>query len=433
MNAGQNNWSAKRPLALGFVALALLIFGIGAWSITANIAGAIVASGLVEVEANRQVVQHPDGGVIIDILVDDGDVVVVGDILLRFDDNFLQSDLTVITEQLFEIMARKARLEAERDGNPEILFGDVLVSASDSLVVSELMLGQKNLFMARRDSLEREAALLFEREAQIEAQITGAEAQENALNIQRKLIAEELIDEMELLEKGLSQATTVRALKREAARMQGLVAELAATVAERRGRIAEIEIEVLRLNSRLREEAITTLRNLQYREIELRETQSSLLETLQRMDVRAPSSGIIYGKKFYALRAVVRPAETILFIVPQNTPLIISTRIPAIHIDQVHIGQSVSLHFSAFDTRTTPVIEGRVTKLSPDVFIDEMTGEVYYAAEIIPNTEELAKLKGLEVLPGMPVEAFLKTADRTPLEYLVKPLTDYFNKAFREG
>ena len=257
--------------------------------------------------------------------------------------------------------------------------------------------------LGRRGSLGREAALLVERKVQIEEQITGAEAQSNALNLQQGLIAEELVDEASLLEKGLTQATTVRLLKREAARMEGLVAELAATVAERRGRIAEIEIEVLRLSSRLREDAITTLRDLQYREIELRETHTSLLETLRRTDVRAPSSGILYGKQFHALRSVVRPAETILFIVPQDTPLIIATRIPAIHIDQVYIGQAASLRFLAFNMRTTPVIMGRVTKISPDVFVDEATGESYYSAEIIPINEELVKLEGLEVLPGMPL------------------------------
>ena len=330
-------------------------------------------------------------------------------------------------------MAREARLQAERDGANEIKFNNTLTIASDNPLIMELMTGQKNLFMARRDSFEREAALLYERKAQIEEQISGTEAQSDALKTQRDLIVEELADETLLLDKGLSQATTVRALQREVARIEGLLAELTATVAERRGRIAEIEIEVLRLGARLREEAITTLRDLGYREIELRETQRYLLETLQRMDVRAPSSGIIYGNQFHALRSVVRPAETILFIVPQNTPLVITTRIPAIHIDQVHVGQTASLHFSAFDVRTTPVIMGQVTKISPDVFVDEMTGESYYSAEIIPIVEELSKLDDLEVLPGMPIDAFLKTADRTPLEYLIKPISDYFSKSFREN
>ena len=432
MSDGINNWSAKRPMIIGFVALILLVLGIGTWSVKSNISGAIVASGLVEVEGNRQVVQHPDGGVIREILVDDGDVVLVGDILLRFDDKFLQSDLKVITEQLFEIIARKARLQAERDGANEIIYSGAPAITNDNPVLAELMEGQNNLFMARRDSLEREADLLLERKSQIQEQITGAEAQGRALKTQQNLIIEELADETSLLEKGLSQASTVRALQREFARIEGLIAELLATVAERRGRIAEIEIEVLRLKSRLREDAITTLRNLQYQEFEIRESRTSLIETLQRMDVRAPTSGIIYNMQFHALRSVVRSAETILSIVPQDTPLVITTRIPAIHIDQVHIGQSASLHFAAFDLRTTPVIVGTVTKISPDVFVEEVTGDAYYSTEIIPNIEELTKLEGLDVLPGMPVEAFLKTADRTPMEYLVKPLADYFRKAFRE-
>lgn len=431
MSIDQNNWSAKRPLALGFIALAMLVLGIGAWSVKTNIAGAIVSSGIIEVESNRQIVQHPDGGVIEEILVDDGDVVEVDDILLRFDDKFLQSDLTVITEQLFEIMARKARLEAERDGAEVIKFGTALLNAGDDLVVAEIMAGQDSLFMARRDTLAREEALLGEQKAQIIKQITGAEAQSLALNLQKNLIAEELADETLLFDKGLSEVSKVRDLMREAARIEGALGNLNANIAASRGQIAEIEIEVLSLSSRLREEAITTLRDLQYREIELRETQASLLETLQRLDVRAPSSGIIFGTQFHALRSVVRSAETILFIVPQDSPLIITTKIPTIHIDQVYIGQAASLHFSAFDLRTTPVIMGRVIKISPDVFADETTGESYYSAEIRPDSEELIKLDGLEVLPGMPVEAFLKTTDRTPLEYLVKPLADYFNKAFR--
>lgn len=431
MSNNPKYWSAKRPLALGYIALALLIVGIGAWSVRTNIAGAIVSSGIIEVESNRQIVQHPDGGVIGEILVDDGDIVEANDVLLRFDDKFVRSNLTVITEQLFEIMARKARLEAERDGTNFLKFDAALLNTTGNLVIAELMAGQRNLFTARQETMARGEALLDERKTQIIEQIIGAEAQGIALNIQKNLIAEELADESFLLRQGLSKASKVRDLMREAARIDGALGELNANIASSRGKIVEIEIEVLSLNSNLREEAITTLRDLRYREIELRENQTSLTETLQRLVVRAPSSGVIFGKRFHTLRSVVRPAETILFIVPQNTPLIITTRISAIHIDQVHVGQTASLHFSAFDLRTTPIIMGRVIKISPDVFIDETTGDSYYSAKIRPNPEELFKLDSLEILPGMPVESFLKTADRTPLEYFVKPLTDYFNKAFR--
>lgn len=426
-------WNTRGPLSLGFIALGLLVVGIGGWSVLSNIAGAIVASGLIEVESNRQIVQHPEGGVIGAILVDDGQTVVSGEVLVRFDDTLLQSEINVTTEQLFEVIARKARLIAERDGLDEVAYSPDTLAEMDDPIYAELVTGQNNLFFARRDSLERERALLAERKAQIEQQIVGAEAQVTALVAQQNLIAEELVDEEELLSKGLSQLTKARSLRREAARMEGQMGGLMASIAESRGRIAEIEIEILRLTSTRREEAISTLRDLQFREIELRERKSSLLETLSRMEITAPTSGVIYGLQFHTERAVVRPADPILYIVPQDSPLVIATKIPAIHIDQVHIGQEAKLRFSAFDMRTTPEILGEVTKISPDIFTDEATGATFYTAEILPYDDEMPKLDGLDILPGMPVEAFIKTDERTPLQYLIKPLADYFNKAFREG
>lgn len=426
------NWSAKRPLLLGFISLLLLVGGLGFWSVKVNIAGAIVASGLVEVEVNRQVVQHPQGGVIGEILADEGDIVTIGDVLMRFEDTLLRSDISVLSGQIFEIHARKSRLTAERNGAETIVFSPELLAAQKDPIVEDLMSGQADLFIARRETLSREAALLGERITQIEEQISGATAQSNATRRQQDLIAEELMDELALLGKGLSQATKVRALQREDARMEGLLGNFTATIAESRGKIAATEIEILRLQTALREDAITTLRDLQFREIELTEKRLALQETLKRMDIRAPASGIIYDTQFHALRSVVRPAEPILYIVPQDSALVIATRIPAVHIDQVHVGQTASLRFSAFEMRTTPEIFGIVTKVSPDVFADEITGETYYTAEIVPDEVELQKLEGLEIVPGMPVQAFLKTNDRTPLNYLLKPLMDYFTKAFRE-
>jgi len=427
-----NNWSTRTPLLLGFFALIVLVFGVGLWSVKTRLSGAIVASGQVEVRVNRQVVQHPDGGVIGEILVDDGDTVVAGEVLLRFDDTKVRSDLAVITGQLYEISARKSRLEAERDATDSIRFAKLLTEISDDPLAQELMAGQRNLFAARADSLEREQALLNKKIAQISDQISGADAQLSALKAQQAFIDLELKDEQTLLDKGLSQVTKVRALQREKARMQGALGVLIAGIAENRGKIAEIEIEILRLRSRLREDAITTLRDLQFREIELIQKRNSLTETLQRMEVRAPVSGVIYGKTFFAVRAVVRPAEPILYIVPQNSQLVVKTRIPARHIDEVHSGQIASLRFAAFDTRTTPEVSGKVTRISPDVFVDKVTGATYYTAEILPDLDSLAKLGAVEIVPGMPVQAFLKTRDRTPLNYLLKPLTDYFTRAFRE-
>lgn len=159
----------------------------------------------------------------------------------------------------------------------------------------------------------------------------------------------------------------------------------------------------------------------------------SSLETLSRTDLRAPVSGVVYDSRVFALQSVVSPAEPIMYIIPQDQPMVVSARIDPIHVDQVHVGQEASLRFAAFDQRMTPEVFGHVTKLSADVFTDQATGISYYQVELIPSEGEMQKLGGQTLLPGMPVEAFIKTAERSPLNYLAKPLTDYFVRAFREG
>lgn len=428
-----DKWRTRRFVILGMVALIGLFGGLGYWSATSNISGAIVTSGMIEVESNRQVVQHPRGGVVGQILVDDGDSVAAGDILIRFDDVQTRSEIDIIEGQLFELIGRQSRLRAERDGADEISFDPELLEAATSPDFADIMPGQIRLFDARRLTLNEELAQMNERMVQIENQIEGTQAQLNAQQEQIDLLKDELADQLSLLEKGLVQASTVSALQRAVAEFTGKAGALQATIAQNRGRIAETEIEILRLKSQAREDAITALNDLQFSEIELRQRRLSLTETLARLNVRAPRAGVVLGMKFHAERSVVQAAEPILYIVPQDSPLIISAQIPTIHIDQIQIGQMASLRFPAFDQRTTPEITGTVVKISPDVFQNEQTGQSYYAVELRPQDGEIEKLDGLHLLPGMPVESFIKTDDRTPLEYLIKPIADYFNRAFREN
>lgn len=426
-------WRARFPIAVGLLALVALLGGIGYWSVTARIAGAIVSSGMIQVESNRQVIQHPDGGVVGEIRAKDGDVVAAGDVLIRFDDTLLRSELAIVEGQLDEILARKARFEAERDEGATVVFPQELLerAALRPDVISQ-MEGQERLFETRIEALGRESEQLDEQVEQIENQIRGAQAQIDALAIQLDLISTELRDQQELLDKGLTQASRVSTLRREEAQLKGEIGKLDSDIARARGQIASIRIEQLKLMTQRREDAISTLRDLQFREIELREQRLSLLETLSRMEVRAPVGGVVYGSQVFAIQSVVQPAQPIMYLIPQDQPLIVSARIESIHIDQVFVGQPASLRFTAFDQRRTPEIMGHVSKLSADVFTDEATGISFYQAELLPDEGEIAKLEGQELLPGMPVEAFIKTGERSPLTYLVKPLTDYFNRAFRE-
>ena len=426
-------WSAVRPILLGVVALLFLVGGVLTWSIITTIAGAVIASGQLEVESNRQIIQHPEGGVVGVIYADDGDVVEAGEILIRLDDTMLRSELAIIESQYYELIARRGRLRAESEDSPVIRFDDGLLEiAEENAEVAELVGGQIRLFNARIDSNQQQISQLRERQTQIDELIQGRNVQLSALNEQLDLIAEELIDQQSLLDRGLAQASRVLSLRREDASLRGQVGELVASVAESRGRIAELEIEIIRLQTTRQEEAITTLRDMQYRENELRERRLSSIETLSRLEIRAPVSGIVYGSTVHAVRSVIRSADPVMYIVPQDSPLVIASRIETINIDQVVVGQEAVLRFAAFDQRTTPELYGVVTRISADVLTDEVTGLKFYEAQILPYDGEIEKLGGLELVPGMPVDAFIQTGERSPLTFLIKPLADYFTKAFRE-
>jgi HlyD family secretion protein len=425
----------RTPMILGLLGLLVLVGGFGGWAATTNISGAIIASGQIEVDQNRQVVQHPDGGVVAEILVDEGDTVVAGAPLIRLDPNLVRSELNIVEGQYFELVARRARLQAERDGLPELTFDPAMLDRAESNAeVAELVAGQRNLFAARRASLDNQIEQLSKRRDQISDQIIGISAQQTALTRQLELIEQELGDQQSLLDRGLTQSTRVLGLQREQASLSGTVGELTSQKAQAEGRSTEIDIQILQLETERREEAITTLRDSQFRERELAEQRRALLDRFDRMVIAAPVSGVVYGKTVFAPRSVIRPADPVMFIVPQDRPLIIATQVQPIHIDQLFLDQTVSLRFPALDQRQTPELFGRVVQISADAFQDEGSPVTYYRAEIVLSEGEIDRLPtGSTLIPGMPVEAYIRTADRTPLAYLVKPFADYFAKAFRES
>ena len=428
------DWSARRPLIIGLLALLVLVGGFGTWAVMSSISGAVVATGRIEVERNREVVQHLDGGIVSEILVNEGDTVAEGDILLRLDSSELTSRLVITEGQLFEMMARRGRLQAERDGRDVVVFDDELLGLADTRdEVRDLMEGQQRLFIARRESVSREIEQLEKRRGQIRDQIIGIKAQQESMRVQLELIGEELSNQMTLLDRGLAQAGTVLNLRRTQANLEGSLGELVANQAQAEGRITETEIEILKLGTQQREEAITQLRDLRYQELELAENRRSLLDRLARLDITAPVSGIVYGLQVHTPRSVIRAAEPVLYLVPQDRPLVIAVQVAPTDIDQLFVGQSVTLRFSALDQRQTPELFGKVTQVSADAFEDESTRMSYYRAEIQLNDGELARLPVNTVLiPGMPVESYIRTVDHSPMTYLLKPLADYFVKAFRE-
>ncbi|WP_171228790.1 HlyD family type I secretion periplasmic adaptor subunit [Ruegeria sp. HKCCA4008] len=426
-------WGIKIPALVGFLALGILVGGLGLWAVKTRLAGAIVSSGVIEVQSNRQVVEHPDGGVVGEIFVRDGDTVASGDLLLRLDDTFLSSEQTIVESQLFDLLARRARLEAERDGlTSEELAARLAEVQKEYDIDPDLIAGQQNLFNARLETLSKQDEQLRKQLVQIESEIAGTQAQLVSLRRQTELIEAELKDQQSLLSRGLTQNSRVLALQREEASLTGEIGKLEASVARLKGQIASTEIKIVELTATRREEAITTLRDVQAQVAELWERRLSLAERLARLEIRAPVSGTVYGSQVFALQSVIQPGEPMMYVVPQDTPLLVAARVDAIHVDQLHVGQSVALRFPAFNQRETPELEGQVNNVSADTFTDEQSGFTFYRAEVVLNDGEIDRLNGQELLPGMPVETLIKTDERTPLSYLVKPMADYFNRAFRE-
>lgn len=427
--------SRRKPVLVGASALALLVIGLGAWATFAMIDGAVVAGGRVIVESNRQAVQHPDGGVVSEVLVKEGARVTQGDVLIRLDPTLAQTELAMVENQLYEVMARRGRLTAERDGASRIIPDPALVAAGMvDPAMAELGAGQQALFEARRESLRQAMTQLENQKQQLGNQVAGIDAVSASLMRQIALTEEELRGQESLLEKGLAQGNRVLNLRREAARLAGAIGEARAQRAQAMERIAEIEIERLKLTGQRREEAITTLRDLKVTELDLMDRREALRTRLDRMEIRAPLSGVVYDLRLTGPWSVLKPAEAVMFILPSDRPLLIESRVSPLHVNKVHPGQEVIVRFPSFDMRETPDLIGRVRQVSPDTYTEQETGAVFYRAEVELPEIELKKLsEGQVIVPGMPVDTFLRTGEYSPLTYLLRPLTRFLNTAMREG
>lgn len=430
---GNGNWNIRRFVIAGYVVLGVMVFGIGAWAAVTQISGAVVIAGNLEVEGNRQVLQHPTGGVVETLNVRDGAEVKKGDVLIELEGDSLVTELGIVEGQWFEILSRKGRLAAERDGLDTIVYDpELLEEQASNPKILGLMKSQQQQFEARRKLNEEQSSQITERQSQIDQQIGGLVSMQKATTLQTALIQQEVDQQETLIKQGLTEMGKVLALRRTFAELEGTAGQIEANMAENRGKIAELEINRVQIDSKTREEAISELRDLEFREIELREKRTELREQISKLQLRAPVSGIVYGNTADTLRGVIRAAEPIMYIVPKDAPLIVRGHILPTSIDQVHIGQTAALRFSSFDSRTTPELTGHVVSISADAVEDKARGTRYYSADIQIDEHERSKIANRTLLPGMPVEAFIGTDARSPLSYFVKPFTDYFTRAFQE-
>ncbi|NNK17179.1 MAG: HlyD family type I secretion periplasmic adaptor subunit [Sulfitobacter sp.] len=420
---------------MGFAAIGVLTLGVGLWASTASLSGALVNTGIIEFDETRHVVQHSQGGVVEDVLVKEGDVVQAGETLILMDTAQHQAELSYLKQTLFELLARQARLRAEFMEQEDIAFSpDVVAQSADDAALYALLEGQRRLFHAARDTMQRQTLLLRQRQQQITVRVRGIDAQITALGTQLTLIQTALNNQQSLLSRGLTQAAAVLQLEREKASLNGRMGELIAAKAQARVQMTEIETDILQRAAQHREKATAMARELEQPIRTFRKDIDRLEAEIERAKVRAPVTGVVFGVQGVTDHAVLQPAAAILTVIPRGRAGVVLTRVSPRDIDLVALGQQVKLRLSALDQRLTPEIFGNVTRISADTITDQRSGAVYFEVEVSLTATELEDLpNGMVLIPGMPVETFIQTGSRTPLAYLIKPMTDYFARAFRES
>lgn len=425
--------SIRRYLLGGLAASALLVGGVGGWAATTQIAGAVVASGSLVVESSVKKVQHPTGGVVGELRVRDGDHVEGGSILLRLDDTQLRANLAIVTSALDELSARGARDEAERDGSADILFPDELLQrAGRDPAVARLIDGESRLFRIRAESRSGQKAQLRERMGQLDEEIRGLTGQASAKEREIAFIKQELEGVRELWRKNLIQLPRLTALERDAVRIEGEFGALTAQIAQAKGKKAETGLQIIQVDSDLRTEVGKDLAEIRGKVSELSEKKVAAEDSLKRIDIRAPQTGTVHQLAVHTVGGVVSPSEPIMLIVPDSDQLTAEVKIQPQDIDQIRPGQHAGLRFSAFNQRTTPEFTGIVKTISADTTADQKTGMTFYTVRIALALEEIAAAGDFRLVPGMPVETFIRTSDRTVMSYLTKPLSDQVHKAWRE-
>jgi len=423
--------SIRRHIAAGSILVGILVFGLGGWAATAEISGALIAQGSVVVDSNVKKVQHPTGGVVGQLFVHDGDHVKEGQVLIRLDETVTHANLAIVTKGLTELYARKARLAAERDGADALAAPKELQNRLDDPDVQEALGSERKLFDLRRQDRLGQKRQLQERITQLQQQISGLAAQQDAKDKEIALIEQELAGVRDLYAKNLVQLNRLTSLERDKARLQGERGQLVAQAAEAKGKIAEIELQIIQVDQDLSSDVAKELRETDSKIGEYVERKVTAEDQLKRTDLRAPQDGIVFQSTANTVGGVITAGDPIMLIVPEDDKLQVEVKVDPKDIDQVQFDQAVVLRFSSFNVRTTPEINGRVVRIAADTTSDQRTGQSYYLVRISMTENEVKRLGDVKLTPGMPVEAFIQTGERTMLSYLIKPLHDQLMRSFR--
>ncbi len=425
-------WAFEHELRVGL--RVLLVAGIlgGGWAAFVPLAGAVVVPGNLVVQSNVKNIQHPTGGVVADIDVQDGSRVQTGELLLRLDATQARTGLQMVSKQLDELGAKIARLVAERDGLARIEVPVELASRSGNETVKSLLASEDSLFKARLTARQSQKDLLQGKVAQLTEEIVGLEAQLDSKAKQLELIAGELTGVQELYDKHLVPLTRLTALQRESARIGGERGQIVSSIAETKSKIGEAQLQMVRADQDFRTDVVKDLSEAQGKEAELVERNVAARDVLDRIEIHAPVAGVVHQLAAHTIGGVIRAGDTIMEIVPDTEDLLIEARLQPKDIDQVRTGQPAFVRFSAFNQRVTPQLTGAVSYVSADTSRDQQTNAPYFTVRVILSDQERRRLAGQQLVPGMPAEVFMQTRSRTMMSYLFKPIADQMRRAFVE-
>lgn len=426
-----------RPIRrLGLIFILIVFGGFGGWAAFAPLESAALASGTIQVEGYRKTVQHLEGGIIKTIQVRDGDVVSKDQVLVTLDDTQWRAQLEVLRGQYYAALAQEARLIALRDNLDKVVYPEELLAHQEDHRVKEAMHLQNQTFHVRKQAHEGEISVYQRQIEQLKAKATGLKSQKQSHDRLVNSYKAELEDFQNLLKEGFTEKQKVRDLERNLAQNEGQLGELLSTIAATELEIGETELKVLQLKKDLQREVAKEMGEVEANLSEERERMQSLEATVHRSVVKAPEAGMVLGLAIHTIGAVIQPGGRILDIVPQNEKLVIEAQVSLMDIDRVRVGQTAEIRFSAFKSRETPKMEGKVIALSADKLVDETKPDKpsYYLARVEVTPEGVAELAKhhLDLVPGMPAEVLINTGERTLLQYLSRPLTDTFARSFIE-
>lgn len=422
----------RRTVRIGLGLIAIAFLGFGGWASFVPFSGAVIAPGVVKVEANRKTVQHLEGGIVAAINVRDGDQVVAGQILLELQSENVTASVEILSGQRDVEMAKSARLRAERERGKIIEFPPGLLSRKSQPAVATLLEGEERFFTTKRAALDGQKKLLATQKEQGGREIAALREQVAAEDRAIALYREELDANQELERKQFVQKPVILALRRGIEEYKSRHGEHVADIARTEQRITDLELRALTLEDRYIQDAAAELTVAQAKLFDLEERIRPSRDALQRQHLTAPIAGTVVGLRIFTVGGVIRGGDPVLDIVPTENALIVEAQLSVQDIDEVQLGSVAEVRLPGLDYRTTPLLTGTVKYISADRLIEEATGAPYYALHVEADKESLRRLAGYSLSPGMPAEIYVKTRNRTALQYWLEPLRAVLRRTMRE-